>query len=174
MTSLAHHASRRPPGRPLYWALPAALLPSILVLAGCVRPVATPGDAAAPDTVAAVEALERQRFAALERNDLPALERALAADLVYCHSTARCETRAEFLAALRDGGMRYRRIEVLELRSRVVGDAVLLHGRIALVAEMAGNPAQMQLVYTDVWARRNGRWQLIAWQSTRAPAPAQP
>jgi hypothetical protein len=55
------------------------------------------------------------------RNDLAALEQALASDLVYCHSTARCETRAQFLAALRDG-----------------------------------------------------RWQLIAWQSTRAPAPAQP
>jgi ketosteroid isomerase-like protein len=93
---------------------------------------------------------------------------------VYCHSTARCETRAQFLAALRDGSLRYRRIEVLELRSRAVGDTVLLHGRIALDAEMAGSAAQMQLVYTDVWARRDGRWQLIAWQSTRAPAPAQP
>lgn len=166
MTRHARIDTRRPAGRPLYWALPAALLPSVFLLAGCVTPVATPGDV--------VEALERQRFAALERNDLPALEQALAGDLVYCHSNARCETRAQFLAALRDGSMRYRRIEVLELRSRAVGDTVLLHGRIALDAEMAGSTAQMQLVYTDVWTRREGRWQLIAWQSTRAPAPAQP
>lgn len=174
MTRHSRIDTRRPAGRPLYRALPAALLPSVLLLASCVTPVAMRGDAAAPDSVAAVEALERQRFAALERNDLPALEQALASDLVYCHSNARCETRAQFLAALRDGSLRYRRIDVLELRSRAVGDTVLLHGRIALDAEMAGSTAQMQLVYTDVWARRDGRWQLIAWQSTRAPAPAQP
>lgn len=158
--------ARRPA---LPWLLPAALL-----LAGCATPAAPRGDAAPSDPVAAVEALERQRFAALERNDLAALEQTLAADLVYCHSTGRCESRAEFLAALRDGSMRYWRIELLELRGRALGESVLLHGRIALQAEMAGNAAQMQLVYTDVWARRDGRWQLIAWQSTRAPAPAQP
>jgi len=169
MTACARTKLRPAAGLTLSWTLVAALL-----LPGCVTAASTGGDAPAADAIATVEALERERFAALERNDLPALEQALAADLVYCHSTARCESRAEFLAALRDGSMRYRRIELLELRGRATGDAVLLHGRIALDAEMAGQQARMQLVYTDVWARRDGRWQLIAWQSTRAPTPAQP
>lgn len=155
--------------RSVWWGGSVALL-----LGACVSHLPQRERAAPSDPSAAVEALERQRFAALERNDLPALEQALAADLVYCHSNARCETRAQFLAALRDGSMRYRRVEVLELRARNVGGAVLLHGRIDLDAEMAGSAARMQLVYTDVWAQRDGRWQLIAWQSTRAPGPAPP
>lgn len=93
----------------------------------------------------------------------------LSDDLVYCHSTGRCETRAEFLEALRNGAMLYRRIAVRALQTRAIGDAVLVHGRIDLEAEMQGAPARLQLLYTDVYVRRDGRWQLVAWQSTRAP-----
>jgi uncharacterized protein (TIGR02246 family) len=155
--------------------------PGLRTLSGCLALLAVLAACAAaptadaPPAAAEVARLERDRFAALERNDLAALATMLAEDLVYCHSNGRCETRAEFLAALRSGAMRYRRIAVLELRPRLLGDAVLVHGRIGLEAEMQGTPARMQLVYTDLYVRRNGRWQLVAWQSTRAPeAPPPP
>jgi ketosteroid isomerase-like protein len=150
-------------------ALIALLLLPVSSLGGCAARATT---AAGP--LEAVTALERARFAALQANDLPALETMLAPDLRYCHSTGVCETRAEFLAALRSGQMRYRRIEVLALEPRAVGDAVLIHGRLDLEAEMRGNAVAMQLVYTDLYTLREGRWQLIAWQSTRAPTPPAP
>ena len=144
-----------------------ALLP--LLLAGCTASITL--ETGQLDTVSA---LERARFAALQANDLARLETMLAPDLRYCHSTGVCESRAQFLDALRSGTMRYRRIDVLALEPRAEGKVVMIHGRLALEAEMRGTPVQMQLVYTDVYARRDGRWQLIAWQSTRAPAPAAP
>ncbi len=145
-----------------------ACLALLTVLAGCATTRATDAQAA----IAEVARLERERFAALERNDLASLARMLAEDLVYCHPNGRCETRAEFLAALQTGALRYRRISVLEMRPRPVGGAVLVHGRIGLDAEIEGTAANLRLVYTDLYVRRNGRWQLVAWQSTRAPGIA--
>ncbi len=137
----------------------------LLVLAGC----ASAANFATAPAASQVAQLERERFAAMQRNDLAALATMLAEDLVYCHSNGRCESREEFLEALRSGAMRYRRIAVRELRPRQIGDVVLVHGRIALEADLQNAPARLQLVYTDLYARRAGRWQLVAWQSTRLP-----
>jgi hypothetical protein len=128
------------------------------------------GTAVSADELAAVAALERQRFAAVVRADVATLGPWLAADLSYCHSTGRCQTRQEFLDDIGSGALRYRSIEVLEMQPRAVGDTVVLNGRIALEVDLQGQPNRLILVYTDVYVRRDGRWQLAAWHSTRAPA----
>ena len=46
---------------------------------------------------------------------------------------------------------------------------MLVQGRMAIEAEQAGQPLQLQLVYTDVYEARDGVWQMVAWQSTRLP-----
>jgi ketosteroid isomerase-like protein len=125
--------------------------------------------ASLPPPSTAVAELERARFAAMTRPDVNALEAMLADDLVYCHSDGQCETKVEFLETIRSERIRYRAIEVLELRPRVVGDAVVVHGSIAIDGVLGGQPRKLRIVYTDVYARREGRWQLIAWQSTRLP-----
>jgi len=126
---------------------------------------------AAPDATA-VEALERQRFAALSRADVEQLGRWLAADLTYCYSTGVCQTRQQFLDDIRAGTLRYRSIRVLGISTRTLGGAVLLNGRIEIEVEMQGQPNRLELVYTDVWEQRDAGWQLVAWHSSRAaPAP---
>lgn len=144
----------------------AALLMFCALLSAC----ATRSSVVVAADRAAVEALERQRFAALSRADVDQLGRWLAADLTYCHSTGVCQTRQQFLDDIRAGTLRYRSIEVLAISARTLGSAVLLNGRIAIEVEMQGQPNRLQLVYTDAWERRNGVWQLIAWHSSRAPA----
>ena len=32
-------------------------------------------------------------------------------------------------------------------------------------------PATFKIRYTDVWVNRGGKWQMVAWHSTRVPAP---
>jgi len=125
--------------------------------------------ASLPSHLTAVAELERARFAAMTRPDLNALVAMLADDLVYCHSDGQCETKVEFLETIRSERIRYRAIEVLELRPRVVGDAVVVHGSIAIDGVLGGQSRKLRIVFTDVYAHRDSRWQLIAWQSTRLP-----
>jgi len=103
----------------------------------------TPGVSAA----GLVEGVERGRFVAMVAVDRPKLERMLADSLRYCHSSGRCETKAEFLASLLSGQMKYRSIE----------------------AQQAGEPLSLRLSFTDVYELRGGIWQMVAWQSTRLP-----
>jgi hypothetical protein len=119
-----------------------------------------------PASESAVLQLERARFDAMTRQDVRALEPLLADDLVYCHSHGLCETKTEFLESIGNASIRYRSIEVLELRPRALDDAIVVNGTIAIEGVLGGEIRTMRLSFLDVYARRDGRWQLIAWQST--------
>lgn len=142
-------------------ALAAACAAFLLSLAGCAAvPRASEADLAA---------LERARFAAMTRQDTEALRPMLADDLVYCHSNARCESRGQFLETIATGAIRYRAIEPRELHVRRFGELVLVNGRADIDGLAEGRPIAMQIVFLDAYVRREGRWQLLAWQSTRVP-----
>jgi ketosteroid isomerase-like protein len=132
--------------------------------------VGAPACSGARTDVEGVAEAERARFSALMEQDLASLEPLLDPALFYCHSNAECESRAEFLATVQSGRIRYTRIEVLELEPRLLArDVAVVHGRLALDGEIAGQPASMQLSFTDVHRFVDGRWRLVAWQSTRVP-----
>ncbi len=119
--------------------------------------------------LAEVEATERARFQAWTRADIDAIQPVLADDLVYCHSTGQCQTKAELIAALQSRETVYRSMEVLELHPRAAAGAVVVNGKLAVQAENRGQTAAFKGIYTDVYVKRNGRWQMIAWQSTKLP-----
>jgi hypothetical protein len=127
------------------------------------------GSGSGATAVGVVEGVERERFAAMVAVDRGKLDRLLADSLRYCHSNGRCETKAEFVANLVSGQMKYRSIQVLEILPRPVGTAMLVQGRLAIEAEQAGEPLSLRLSYTDVYESRGGVWQMVAWQSTRLP-----
>ncbi|MBC7912450.1 MAG: nuclear transport factor 2 family protein, partial [Pyrinomonadaceae bacterium] len=54
-----------------------------------------------------------------------------------------------------------------EVQSRVEGETVILAGRLVQQMERDGQTRNMQMRYTDTYAKRQGRWQVIASQLTR-------
>jgi ketosteroid isomerase-like protein len=124
----------------------------------------------------AVKKLELERFKAQETNDFAALERLLADDLVYTHSSGAVDTKTAYIDSLRSGKSRYLRITPEDLKVRTVGDLVLIHGRGQFVLEAMVNGQKgenpLHLSFLDIWQKKNGKWQMIAWQSTRIVAPA--
>ena len=52
---------------------------------------------------------------------------------------------------------------------RVYGATAILNGTAKLSVVSEGQPKDVHVRFTDVWAERAGRWQLIAWQSTKLP-----
>jgi hypothetical protein len=45
----------------------------------------------------------------------------------------------------------------------------VITGMARTIALVAGRESSTVLRYTDLWVERNGRWQMVAWQSTRIP-----
>lgn len=116
-----------------------------------------------------VRAAELKRFEVTTRGDLDELARLLADDLTYTHSTGVIETKAQFLDALRSGKVRYERIEPEELQVRAYGTTAVITGKAQVSVVSDGQPKSIVLRFTDVWVKRGGRWQMVAWQSTRLP-----
>jgi ketosteroid isomerase-like protein len=134
---------------------------ALLFLCACSALVADP--------VESVEQVERRRFAAMVAQDIAALESMLAKELTYGHSNGEFQDKAQFLDTVRNGRLRYEAIGVQELEVRNYEKVAILTGRILISGRAGDQPVMLNLRYTDVYVNRDGRWQLVAWQSTRLP-----
>ena len=140
---------------------------ALVLLAGATRLLAQ-----VPPGASAVLAAERRWTEALVKADVDALDRLYADDLVYVHSGGNVETKAQFLDRMRKGGLKYQKVELVDPRVRVFGAAAVVNGAFDVSVLVDGQPMNHRVIYTHVYAERNGEWRLVAHQTTRAPAPA--
>jgi ketosteroid isomerase-like protein len=123
-----------------------------------------------PDQMDAdVLAADDRRFEAMRKQDWAALDASLADDLVYVHSTARVESKAEHLGNLKAGKPHYRGIAPRDRTARVRGDVGIVNGVSAMHVENAGKEQRFTVRYLAVYTRAGGAWRMMAWQSTRVP-----
>jgi uncharacterized protein (TIGR02246 family) len=139
------------------------------LLLGPAAATAVASEPAASQAEQAVRAAESQRFEALVRQDVPALKRLLADDLTYTHSSGLRQTRDEYLQDIASGKMVYRAIEPGVQRVQVMGATAIITGAAKMLVNTGGADRALELLYTDVHVKRDGRWQLLAWQSTIKP-----
>ncbi len=116
-----------------------------------------------------VRNLEARRFRALTEADVPALERLLSEDLIYTHASGWRQTKAEFLASIRSGELRYHSFAVDEVNVQAYGNVVLVTGHAAAKVRAKGQELNVSLLYLEAYVKQEGRWQLVGWQSTRLP-----
>lgn len=111
--------------------------------------------------------LEKKRFAAMVSRDFPTLRELLADDLRYTHSNAKFETKAEYLTEITDGTLRYQKMEPEQIVVKVFKKTAVITGLVQVSVKQGDRVVDSQLRYTDVWQKRHGRWQMVAWQSVR-------
>jgi ketosteroid isomerase-like protein len=113
--------------------------------------------------------IEESRFTAMTRGDIAELSKILADDLVYAHSSGRVDGKKEFLASLESGNLKYVSIQNDEQKARLYGGVALVNGRARVTITSQGQEQSFVLRYLDVYVKRNNKWQMVAWQSTRLP-----
>jgi len=124
-----------------------------------------------PETAEHADVLraDDRRFEAMRKEDWSALEDSLAADLVYVHSTARVESKAEHVGNLKAGRPHYRGISPRDRTVRVHGGMGIVNGVSEMHVENAGKEQRFTVRYLAVYAKAESAWRMIAWQSTRVP-----
>lgn len=113
--------------------------------------------------------LDRQRMQAMAKKDLATLNRLLADDLVYTHSSARLDTKQSLIGGMEGGSTVYSAVEPSDVKAQDLGDAVVLTGKARISVNSGGRPMSFTVRFTDVYANRGGQWQMVTWQSTRVP-----
>jgi hypothetical protein len=114
-----------------------------------------------------VAGLDRKRMTAMAQKDLGALDALIAEDLVYTHSSARLDTKKSLIGAMESGATVYTSVVPSEVKAQDLGDTVVLTGRAQIAVSAQGRPNSFAVRFTDVWCNRSGKWQMVAWQSTR-------
>ncbi len=118
-----------------------------------------------------IRQLETRRLRAMVEVDTAALDKILADDLTYTHSSGQVDTKAQFIASLKSGQLRYESVTTDEVKVRVDGDAAVVTGRGMMKVKAGDRELNMPIRFTDVYVKRRGRWQMVAWQSTRIAQP---
>ena len=114
--------------------------------------------------------LDRKRMQAMAAKDIATLDSLLADDLVYTHSSARLDTKQSLIVGMTSGSTVYTSLEPSDVKAQDFGDTVVLTGIAQIKVSANGAANSFGVRFTDVYARRNGRWQMVTWQSTRLPA----
>jgi type II secretory pathway pseudopilin PulG len=114
---------------------------------------------------------EKDRFAAMVKVDEAALNKLLADDLTYTHSNANLQTKAQFIADLKSGAIKYVSVVPSEpdWKVRVYGNVAIVSGVAAVNVIDHGNNLKFKIRYTNDHVNRNNSWQMVNWQSTRFP-----
>ena len=113
--------------------------------------------------------LDKKRMHAMAQKDIATLNALLSDDLVYTHSTARVDTKKSLIEAMESGKTVYTAVEPSDVKAQDLGNAVVLTGSARIRVVSNGNPISFSVRFTDVYANKDGQWQMVAWQSTRIP-----
>jgi hypothetical protein len=115
----------------------------------------------------ALLAVNTARFSAMVRSDLSGLDTLLAPELTYIHSDGALESKAQFLATLRTGRLRYEAITPYDLEERLYGETGVVTGRSAMRVRVGQDLLRFSIRFTAMYRREGRRWVLVAWQATR-------
>ena len=113
--------------------------------------------------------LDRKRMTAMAEKDIATLNELIADDLVYTHSSARLDTKQSLIGNMESGSTVYTSVVPSDVKAQDLGDSVVLTGSCRISVNSSGNAMSFGVRFTDVYARRNGKWQMVTWQSTRTP-----
>jgi len=116
-----------------------------------------------------VLAAEDERYLAMAEGDLETLDRLLADEVSYAHSSGVRDTKEQYFAKLRSGYYDYHRIDHPVERVEVVGDTAIVVGRMTADLSVDGTRKTIDNLSLAVWTRTAQGWRLLAYAPTRVP-----
>ena len=111
----------------------------------------------------ALIALNRDYIHSVETSDPGRFDEILADDFLCSNPDGSLIDRETFLARIRQPSS-VRNIETSDVNVRIMGDFAIIHARTSFTL-LDGKPGTGR--YTDVWARRDGRWLAVSAHVTR-------
>ena len=127
----------------------------------------------APDA-AELTKLLNDFLAGASRNDPAAHERFWADDLIYTRSAGRRDNKADILRNVRSAPAPKptdpKTVYTAEdIKIQQYGDTAIVAFRLVSTTETGGSKQVAHNLNSGTFVKRNGKWQVVSWQSTRVP-----
>ena len=116
-----------------------------------------------------VRLAQRQRFEAMMKQDVVALDTLLDDELDYIHTGGDLQSRSQFIDMIKKQTVVYESIAPTDVRVRVYNGLALSTGRSQMRVKSSAGISSFQIRFTEVYVRRDAHWLLTAWEATRLP-----
>ncbi len=121
-----------------------------------------------------IRKLESEWFESYLRGDRAAFDLIVADDAVMTYGNGKVGNKSEAIAEIKAPADASYSLTSDDVQVRLYGDTAIVTGRVTEKGIFNGRSLNSQSRYTDVWVRRNGRWQVVAAQNTRLPQGPSP
>ena len=125
-----------------------------------------PGSTASGEDEQALLQLERDWAEASVKKDAAVLDKILANEFQANYASF-VGNKKQFLADLTSGSNKTESNINSEMKALVFGDRAIVHGLATVRSSKAGKDTSSQERYTDVFVKRDGRWQIVTGYSTK-------
>jgi ketosteroid isomerase-like protein len=115
--------------------------------------------------------VERDWGNALLKADVAAWSRFLGDDWVLTYSDGSLVTKPLALADLKEGALRIESFRLDDMKVRVYGDTAVVTGQITEKSKFRDKDTSGVRRFTDVFVKRDGRWQAVASHESDVSAP---
>lgn len=122
------------------------------------------------DDAAQIRELEGELNRAVVAGDVATFDRLLADDFTHGSQSGRFRTKGEWMKGKEQGKSAYVSFEGQDVQVSVSGDTAVVTGISKAKWREGDHVADGRFRFLRVWAKRDGRWQAIAFQSTEIPA----
>src|SRR2546423_4106816 len=134
----------------------------------------------APDAAELTKLLQ-DFVAGASKNDIAMHDRSWAEELVYTSALGRRKGKADIMRELRDETKATPKPEeetaiytAEDIRVQQYGDTAVVAFRLVATTDKAGTKIIANYFNTGTFLKRNGKWQVIAWQATALPKESAP
>jgi len=103
--------------------------------------------------------LEREWFEAIVHQDTATLDRILADDYISTAADGTVLNKEQSIARIKAGGLPVKSYTTDEVKVRVYGETAVITGHSVW-------NGQTEIRQTEMWVRKQGRWQAVSWQAT--------
>jgi hypothetical protein len=107
--------------------------------------------------------------AAQVHGDKAELQRLVADDYTLVNSSGRVQNKAELIADYTTPGYKIEPFEILQPVEKVWSDGAVMGGVVNLRGIDGGKPFAVTLRFADIWAKRNGKWQVVYTHVSKPP-----
>src|SRR6266513_2088537 len=121
-----------------------------------------------------IRRLEREWFESYVRGDRAAFDRIVADDAVITYGNGKVGNKSEAIAEIKAPADASYSLTSDDVQVRVYGETAIVTGRVTEKGTFNERSLNSQSRYTDIWVRRDGRWQVVGAQSTRLPQERPP
>jgi ketosteroid isomerase-like protein len=125
--------------------------------------------ASQPDTDHEFIRLERIWNQAHLQNDAATLDALWADDLTVMVPSMAAMNKVDALSFVKSGSMKFSRYETSGLKVRNFGDTAIVSGNLFRSRTLGGTVREDRWQFMKVYARRGGKWLVVAFTATEAP-----